>query len=56
MKAAKVFSIARREYIARVRSKGFILTTMMVPALMAIYAVVIPAMTRADTVTLGRTP
>ena len=48
MKAAKVLSIARREYIARVRSKGFILTTMMVPAMMAIYAVVLPAMTRAD--------
>ncbi len=48
MKVAKVVSIARREYIARVRSKGFILTTLMVPALMGIYAVVFPAMTRAD--------
>jgi len=48
MKVAKVISIARREYIARVRSKGFIITTLMVPAMMAIYAVVIPAMTRAD--------
>ena len=48
MKAAKVLSIARREYIARVRSKGFIITTLMVPAMMAIYAVILPAMTRAD--------
>lgn len=48
MKAAKVISIARREYIARVRTKGFVITTLMVPAMMAIYAVVLPAMTRAD--------
>jgi ABC-2 type transport system permease protein len=48
MKMSKVISIARREYIARVRSKAFIITTMMVPAMMGIYAVVIPAMTRAD--------
>ncbi len=48
MKAAKVISIARREYIARVRSKGFVITTLMVPAMMAIYAVILPAMTRAD--------
>ena len=48
MKAAKILSIARREYIARVRSKGFLITTLMVPAMMGIYAVVFPAMTRAD--------
>ena len=48
MKAAKVLSIARREYVARVRSKGFIITTLMVPGMMAFYAVIFPAMTRAD--------
>jgi len=48
MKAAKVLSIARREYVARVRSKGFIFTTLMVPGFLAIYAVVFPAMTRVD--------
>ena len=31
MKVAKVISIARRECIARVRSKGFLITTLMVP-------------------------
>lgn len=48
MKVSKIFSIARREYIARVRSKGFIFTTLLVPAMMALYAVLFPAMTRAD--------
>ncbi len=48
MKPAKVIAIARREYIARVRSKGFIITTLMVPGIMALYAVIIPMMTRAD--------
>jgi len=48
MKAAKVISIARREYVARVRSKGFIFTTLLVPALMGLYAVIIPAITRTD--------
>jgi len=48
MKINKVMSIARREYIARVRSKGFIFTTLLVPAMMGMYAVLFPAMTRAD--------
>lgn len=48
MKAIKIYSIARREYIARVRSKAFLITTLLVPALMGFYAIIIPAMTRAD--------
>jgi ABC-2 type transport system permease protein len=48
VKAAKVVSIARREYIERVRSKGFIFTTLLVPGLLALYAVLFPAMTRVD--------
>lgn len=48
MKVNKVLSIARREYIARVRSKGFIFMTLLVPAMMGMYAVLFPAMTRAD--------
>jgi len=48
MKPAKVMSIARREYIARVRSKGFIFSTLLVPGLFALYAVLFPAMTRVD--------
>lgn len=48
MKPAKVLSIARREYIERVRSKAFIFTTLLVPGLLAVYAVLFPAMTRVD--------
>ncbi len=48
MKAYKVLSIARREYLARVRTKAFVITTLMVPIMFGIYAVVFPAMTRAD--------
>ena len=48
MKVSKVVAIARREYIARVRSKGFIITTLLVPALMVLYAFLFPALTRAD--------
>lgn len=48
MRADKIFSMARREYLARVRSKAFIVTTLLLPAMFAIYALVFPAMTRAD--------
>ena len=48
MKAYKVLSIAHREYLARVRTKAFVFTTLMVPAMFGVYAVVFPAMTRAD--------
>ena len=48
MKAVKVAAIARREYVARVRSKGFIFTTLLVPGLMLLYSVLFPALTRAD--------
>ena len=48
MKPYKVLSIARREYLARVRTKAFVITTLMVPVMFGIYAVVFPAMTRAD--------
>ncbi len=48
MNAYKVLSIARREYLARVRTKAFVITTLMVPAMFGVYAVVFPAMTRAD--------
>ncbi len=48
MTTDKILSIARREYLARVRTKAFVITTLMVPAMFGIYAVVVPAMTRAD--------
>ena len=48
MKAYKVLSIAHREYLGRVRTKAFVFTTLMVPAMFGVYAVVFPAMTRAD--------
>ena len=35
MNVTQVYNIARREYLARVRNKAFIFTTLLVPALIA---------------------
>ena len=42
MNLTQVVKIARREYLARVRSRAFILMTIMVPAFMAAYMFVFP--------------
>ena len=42
MNLTQVIKIARREYLARVRSRAFIIMTIMVPALMAAYMFVFP--------------
>lgn len=41
----QVARIARREYLARVRNRAFIVTTIMVPAFMALYMFVMPIIT-----------
>lgn len=42
MSLNQIYKIARREYLARVRNKAFIFTTIMVPAFMAFYTLVMP--------------
>ena len=42
MSFEQIYKIARREYIARVRNKAFIIMTIMVPALMGMYIAVLP--------------
>ncbi len=42
MSFQQVYKVARREYIARVRNKAFIIMTIMVPAFMGIYIAVLP--------------
>ena len=48
MKVNKVFSIARREYLARVRSKAFVISTIFIPAIFVLVFFVIGLMQRAD--------
>ena len=48
MKVDKVVSIARREYLARVRSKGFIISTLAMPLIMLMAFAVGALMQRAD--------
>lgn len=42
MNPSQIGRVARREYLARVRSRAFILTTVMIPVLMGGYIVVMP--------------
>lgn len=42
MSLQQVFNIARREYIARVRNKAFVFTTLIVPLFLAFYMFVLP--------------
>lgn len=48
MNLTQVYTIARREYLARVRSKWFIISTLMVPAIFAGWAAVRPLLERTD--------
>ena len=52
MNVTQILKIARREYLARVRSRAFIFMTVMIPAFLAAYMFVLPALfssTGADT-------
>jgi len=42
MSPRQIFHIARREYIARVRNKAFVFTTIMVPAFLGAYTLIVP--------------
>jgi len=44
-----IFRIARREFLARVRSKAFIVMTVMVPAFLGLYMLSIPLLARSGT-------
>jgi ABC-2 type transport system permease protein len=44
---ALVLKIARREFLARVRSKAFIVMTVLVPSFLAVYMFAIPMLTRS---------
>jgi len=48
MNFQKVFTIARREYLARVRNKWFVISTLMVPVLMASPMLITGLITRTD--------
>lgn len=48
MSATKVLHVARREFLARVRSKAFIISTLALPAIMGLWGLVAGVMTRAD--------
>lgn len=44
MNLMQIYHVARREYVARVKNKAFVFTTLLVPLLMIIYVVLIPAL------------
>jgi ABC-2 type transport system permease protein len=48
MNLAQVVRIARREYLARVRSRAFRLATVLVPLLLGSYLLVVPALNRSS--------
>lgn len=48
MNMTQVYNIARREYLARVRSKWFVIGTLLVPAIFSLWAVVPQLLARAD--------
>ena len=50
MSGAQVLKIARREYLARVRSRAFIVMTVAIPALLGFYMFSIPLLTRTRNV------
>jgi ABC-2 type transport system permease protein len=43
-----VFKVARREYLARVRSRAFVLMTVFVPAFLGLYLLVVPMLGRSS--------
>lgn len=49
MSLAQVLKIARREYLARVRSKAFIIMTVLVPAFLGLYMFSLPILMRSRT-------
>ena len=49
MNPGLIFRIARREFLARVRSKAFIVMTVMVPAFLGLYMLSIPLLARSGT-------
>ena len=48
MSPSLVFKIARREYLARVRSRAFVLMTVFVPAFLGIYLLAVPLLGRSS--------
>ncbi len=48
MNTTQIYNIARREYLARVRNKWFIIGTLLVPAIFSMWAVVPQLLDRAD--------
>lgn len=48
----QVYNVARREYVGWVRTKGFIISTLMLPAFMLIWVAIIPLITRTDVAAL----
>lgn len=48
MNITQILNVARREYLARVRNKWFVIGTLLVPAIFALWAVVPTLLDRAD--------
>lgn len=48
MSPSLVFKIARREYLARVRSRAFVLMTVLVPAFLGMYLLAVPLLGRSS--------
>src|SRR5262249_40239056 len=46
---AQVFKVARREYLARVRNKAFIVMTVLVPVFLGAYMFAVPILARSRT-------
>jgi ABC-2 type transport system permease protein len=50
--AAQILKVARREYLARIRNRAFIVMTVLVPVLLGGYMFSVPLLTRSRTTTL----
>ena len=48
MSPTLVFKVARREYLARVRSRAFVLMTVFVPAFLGLYLLAVPMLGRSS--------
>ena len=48
MSPSLVFKVARREYLARVRSRAFVLMTVLVPAFLGMYMLAVPLLGRSS--------
>ncbi len=48
MNLGKVAQVARREYVARVRSKAFIFTTLLIPGLFVVWGSISGLLQRTD--------